>query len=151
MKEDTMVAVVGATGEATVNTLCVVELHIFSLTHFFCCTVLSLVRLASVPPIPGLDESIVMLPRSQYLTLGVMSLEVNSIARIENVGNSATLGMTAPAPKTLSMVLVPLTSHRPRTLDIRTKNPLGPVINAQHKLFVALCRNKCGHLVRRSG
>lgn len=45
VKEDTMVAVSDATGEATVNTLYVVELHIFSLSHFFCCTVLSLVRL----------------------------------------------------------------------------------------------------------
>lgn len=40
------------------------------------------------------------------------------------VGNSATLGITAPAPKTLSMALVPPTSHRPRTLAIPETEPL---------------------------
>lgn len=47
-----------------------------------------------------------------------------AVAGREIIGNSETLGMTSPAPQSMSMALALLMSHQPRILVIPEKEPL---------------------------
>jgi len=93
------------------------------------------------PPIPGLDESIIILPRRLHLTLGVMSLSPEptgpntaapslSPAVLNFNAESHSQSQPQPQSKTLSSALALLTALKPR---IRT-------ILGDHKLRVALDR-----------
>lgn len=73
------------------------------------------------PPIPGLDESIVILPRRLHLTLGVMALKEDSL---EPLSSLSTTAATSETPKTLSMALVLFTSLNPRIFAVMDGQPL---------------------------
>lgn len=76
--------------------------------------------LANDPPIPGLDESIVILPRRLHLTLGVMSLDED----LSDLSSASSATTTAGIQKTVSTALALLTSLRPRVLAILENQPL---------------------------
>lgn len=76
--------------------------------------------LANNPPIPGLDESIVIPPRRLHLTLGVMSLEEDS----PELSPASSATTTAGTRKTVSTAVALLASLRPRVLAFLDNQPL---------------------------
>lgn len=75
--------------------------------------------LDSLPPIPGLDESIVISPRRLHITLGVMSLTDATTNLAASASSTESAGVSSESPpQTVESALALLNQLKPKILEM---------------------------------